>query len=140
MSRNLFDDSRDETLARALQDAAPRPPIDDVDWMALHARITGAAQPQLAQPAASPWWQPIARWSPRGIPLAAAATVLLMIGAGLIGRSSLTTPSLAAADAGFVMVEEELVNGVPVSARPLLAGVEAHGMIDAALFYDREDW
>ncbi|CAN5705518.1 hypothetical protein BH23GEM9_BH23GEM9_17120 [soil metagenome] len=148
MSRNVFDDSRDEELGRALDDAMPRPPVDDVDWSSLHARITSAAQPLLQQGitlpslhAAGPaWWQPLAGWSHRGIPLAAAATVLLLIGTAALGTA--TGRQTAAADdaMAFLTVEEELANGVEYGARSLLAGVGMDAMIDVALFDDGEDW
>jgi hypothetical protein len=138
MSRNIFDDSRDEKLTRALDEALPRPPVDDVDWSALHARIATAAQP-LLQPQLVPvveqaWWLPLARWSAAGIPLAAAASVLLMIGTARIGGGADATPG------GFVMVEEELVSGAGAQAQPLLAGVEAMDMLDVALFSAGEEW
>jgi negative regulator of sigma E activity len=150
MSRNVFDDSRDDALRKALRAAVPEPPLDDVDWDALHARITAAAQPHVrgARPrqrqapvggAAAPWWTPLAGWSARGIPLAAAATVLLVIGAGVIGTRPQTAQA-PAEDVAFRTLEEELVSGVSAGSRPLLAGVEAESMLDAALFYEGEDW
>jgi hypothetical protein len=88
----------DDPLGNELHGAS-QPPMDDVDWMALHARIRRAAEPALAAraqalaetarplagiAASSNVWQPLAGWSPFGIPLAAAATVILMIGYGIV--------------------------------------------------------
>ncbi|HSJ24959.1 MAG TPA: hypothetical protein VK929_09845 [Longimicrobiales bacterium] len=161
-----FDDSRDtplqgdDALRRGLDDAVPQPPMDDVDWMTLHARIAAAASPNLAALTAAraadavrqadairglpstrqahSVWQPLARWSPSGIPLAAAATVLLMLGAAWLG----TAPAGEVADTGdvaFRTLEEEFVDGLGVSAAPLLAGISADELLDAVLFYGGED-
>lgn len=141
MSRNTFDDDRDDVLADALRDAVPEPPLDKVDWSHLQARIAAAAQPHFApaQPrssAGAPWWQPLAGWSHRGIPLAAAATVLLMLGAGALGTRSAAVTGAAS----FHTVEEELAYGVSTGTRTLLMDMESDAMLDLALFHDREDW
>jgi hypothetical protein len=149
-----FDDSRNDTLSRALRQAAPQPPFDDVDWMALHARIGAAAQPTLAAVAAAravevaradsaarrppDVWQPLAGWSPFGIPLAAAATVLLMIGAVAAGSVGRDAPGDATTS--FHTLEEELVSGLGAGAGPILAGIGPDDMLDAVLFYGGEDW
>jgi hypothetical protein len=137
------DDGRNDPLAEALRGAVPAVPVDDVDWTALRARIGSAAEPLLA--ATRPdqntrprtWWQSLAGWSPHGIPLAAAATVLLMLAAGALrpGQADLPYPG-----SSFVTIEEELVNGLSAAARPLLAGGDTDVMLDAALFFDGEDW
>jgi hypothetical protein len=138
---HIFDDRRDDELARALADALPTPPADDVDWSALHARITVQARPllQRAPAVAKSWWQPMAHWSRAGIPLAAAASVLLVLGTARIGAGPTDTAGADTAP-GFVMIEEALVDGVAGEARPLLAGIEAADMVDVALFYEGEDW
>lgn len=149
MSRNIFDDSRDRTLADSLRDAVPQPPADEVDWNRLHARITAAAEPHFgaAATAGAPagsstpaWWQPLAGWSPRGIPLAAAATVLLMLGAGALGTAPRNAAPAPYGATTFRTVEEELVNGVALGSRTLLTGLETDAMLDAVLFDDGEDW
>lgn len=137
------DDGRNDLLAEALRAAVPAVPVDEVDWTALRARIGSAAAPLLA--AARPdrstrprtWWQPLAGWSPYGIPLAAAATVLLMLAGGALRPGQAVLPY---SGSSFVTIEEELVNGLAASARPLLAGGDADVMLDAALFFDGEDW
>lgn len=147
MSRNIFDDSRDEELARVLRDATPEPPMHEVDWAALHARITAAAQSSLqpavqpstgAQPRVSTVWQPLSAWSRRGIPLAAAASTLLVIGAAWLGLAEQAQPQQAGAE--FVMVEEQLAGGAGFGAGSLFAGLDADEMIDVALFGDGEEW
>jgi anti-sigma factor RsiW len=157
MTRDIFDERGDndgrrgdaaaEALRDALRDAAPVPPVDAVDWSALHARINAAAAPLLksTRPMAEPsaagrahtLWQPLAVWSPLGIPLAAAAAVVLMFGAGALGSQQ---AGVADADVAFVTVEEALVNGLSGGVRPLLAGLDSDAFIDVALFYDGEDW
>lgn len=152
MSRKGFDQGRDETLADALRRAVPEPPVHEVDWASLQARIASAAQPHLAgraSAAATPtgsmvppgrreaaaWWQPLAGWSPRGIPLAAAASVLLMLGAAALGTAGAGSPAPT-----FLTLEEELAYAAPAGARPLLMELERDDMLDVALFYDTEDW
>jgi hypothetical protein len=143
----------DDPLRHALGQA-PQPPADEVDWMALHARISSAAQPALRELASTrstaalrrrgatdtdsqrSIWQPLAGWSPFGIPIAAAATVLLMIGAAVIG----TEPALSTEALTFRTIEEEFVTGLGGSAAPLIAGIGTDDMLDAVLFYDAEDW
>jgi hypothetical protein len=144
MNRNMFDDTRDDDLAHALRAAVPQPPMEEVDWDTLHARITAAARPSAARPSAAvsapAWWMPLASWSPRGIPMAAAATVVLMLGAGALGTSGRDGSEPTRAAISFHTVEEELVNGLSIGSRPLLAGLETDAMLDAVLFYDGEDW
>jgi hypothetical protein len=140
-------DTPDEALQHALRDALPQPPLDDVDWSGLHARVQAVAAARLAATplaargrtaAALSWWQPLAGWSPFGIPAAAAATVLLVIaGAALLPAR---TPGVALTTPEFLTVEEELASGVATGIRPLLAGLDPAAMLDAALFYDGEEW
>jgi hypothetical protein len=165
-----FDDSRDDALPaggdalqrsdplrEALDHAAAQPPVADVDWTALHARIRAAAKPTLAALTAANaadevrrrnheaalgrhadahgLLQPLAGWSPFGIPLAAAATVLLMVGAALIGTEPLVSDDMA-----FHTIEEEFMAGLGNGAAPFLATAGADDMLDAVLFYDREEW
>jgi hypothetical protein len=140
----------DDPLGNELHGAS-QPPMDDVDWMALHARIRRAAEPALAAraqalaetarplagiAASSNVWQPLAGWSPFGIPLAAAATVILMIGAARVG----TEPVRRSDTGSFRTIEEEFVIGLGGNAAPLVAGIGSEDMLDAVLFYDGEDW
>lgn len=137
MNRNLFDDSPDPELRHALRSAAPPPPVDDVDWPALQQRITAAAQSRFRpRPAVQTVWQPLAGWARPGIPLAAAAALLLVLGTGtLTGRAE-----PMAGDDGFVTIEEELFNGMGAAERSLLAELDGDDFVDVALFYDAEDW
>jgi hypothetical protein len=139
MNRNMFDDTRDDDLADALRSALPQPPMEEVDWDSLQARISAAARPSMAASAPA-WWLPLANWSPRGIPVAAAATVVLMLGAGALGTAGRGGSEPMGAAISFRTVEEELVNGLSIGSRPLLAGLETEALLDAVLFYDGEDW
>jgi hypothetical protein len=139
MSRNMFDDSRNPELQRALRDALPPPPIDAVDWTALQQRITAAAQPHFQPaPAVQTVWQPLAGWSRLGIPLSAAAALVMV----LIGTGVLTAPATepTARDDGYVTIEEELFNGLGAAGQSLLAELDGDAFVDVALFYDGEDW
>jgi hypothetical protein len=171
----------DDDLRHALQEALPEPPAGEVDWEALHARVTTAARPKLDAMAtgeatppvqgdaragrrgrlqtapssqdaragrrgrlqtapssqdAGTVWQPLAGWSPRGIPLAAAASLLLMLGATLMGGSPAGGPT---AVASFRTIEEEFASRLAPGAGALLAG-GSDDMLDAVLFPDGEDW
>jgi hypothetical protein len=132
-------DQRDEALGAALRASAPPPPIDDVDWTALHARITAAAPGFRHGRQATPvrgWWQPLAGWSPRGIPLAAAASLLLMLAAAALTGG----PAAENGPVGFRTVEEELADGLSAGARSLFADGGSEAVLDVALFSDGEDW
>jgi hypothetical protein len=135
--------TRDDALGAVIRRGTPAPPVDAVDWPALHARITAAAAPLLegVRPAvapapARPWWQPLAGWSPLGIPAAAAASVLLVLAAGALEQR--TEPASSAA--AFMTVEEELAGGLSAGARVLLADPGSSAVLDVALFAEGEDW
>lgn len=134
-------DARDDALGAALRSAAPAPPIDAVDFAALHARISAAAAPTLARQhrraPARAWWQPLAGWSAAGIPLAAAASVLLVLAAGGLQREA---GPAAGAMVAFRTLEEELAEGLSTDARQLFAEVGSEAVLDVALFSDGEDW
>ncbi len=73
-----------DALRRALLAASPEPPLDAVDWDALHGRVMAQAPKILARSAARrAWWDVAAAWAARGIPVtaasAAAAAVLLAL-------------------------------------------------------------
>jgi hypothetical protein len=149
MSRDRLHDERDgedssdvDDLRAALAAAMPEPPLDAVDWDGLQLRITAAATPLLARrPQGAParaWWQPLAGWSPRGIPLTAAAALLLMLGAGLLHTDG--APAASHGIAYFWTVEEELAWGSAADGRSLLDAAGEDGILDAALFYDAEEW
>jgi hypothetical protein len=146
--RNTTPDVPSADVGAALRAALPEPPTDDVDWGGLHARISAAAAPlleeRLAQHAnprralARSWWQPLAGWSPFGIPVAAAASILLMLAAGVLRTGAQAETEFVASP--FHTLEEELASGVSGGLRPLLAGVGSEAMLDVALFFDGEDW
>jgi hypothetical protein len=138
MSTDRFDDDVvDVRLREALRRAVAPPPTDDVDWIGLHARITAAAGALNSTPVPTrAWWQPLAGWSPRGIPLAAAASVLLMLAADALTQEA--TPGAAPAVERFHTVEEELAWAAGGGSGELLQGLERDGMLDVALFY--EEW
>lgn len=149
----------DDPLRRALHAAAPPPPVNDVDWMALHARITAAARPTLDAVAAGrsldvvnvdaaaatsaagktggSVWLPLAGWSPLGIPMAAAAAVLLVLGATLLADAP--APRVSAVASSFRTIEEEFASGLDYGVGAMLAG-GTDDVLDAVLFLDGEDW
>lgn len=130
---NMHDD--DAILRELLRSSATRPPFEDVDWQALHAGIRQRAQP-LLRPGRTAWWQLVAGWSGRGIPLGAAAAAALMIalGTGLIGSRS--APAAAREDAAFHTIEEELAAAAPL----LLTDADSDQLIEAMLLYDGGEW
>jgi negative regulator of sigma E activity len=124
----------DAALRSLLKRHARKPPADDVDWSALHARITTTAAPQFRRRPQVVWWQQVAGWSPRGIPLAAAAAAALAIvlGTGIVGTGATGQDS----SASFLTLEEELAAGSVVF---LAASDDVDAVIDALLFYDMEE-
>jgi hypothetical protein len=127
-------DHPDALLRSLLRSTAPTPPVDDVDWSALHACITTRARP-LVRPRSAAWWQLLAGWSSRGIPAAATAAAVAVL---LLG-SVLRPPPAPSAD--FRVIEEELAAGMNEGSLPLLlASSSDDEMLDALLFYDEEAW
>jgi hypothetical protein len=126
-----IDPHADAALKAWLGAAAPEPPVDDVDWQALHARITDRAVPLLRRQRGA-WWQLVAGWSPRSIPAAAtaAAALLLVLATGVV------PPARPIAAVTVLTLEEELA---AESAALLAAGDDADAVLDALLFYDMED-
>jgi len=74
-----------DALRRALRAASPEPPLDAVDWDALHGRVMAQATQILARTTVRRrWWDEVAAWASRGIPItavsAAAAALVLVLG------------------------------------------------------------
>jgi hypothetical protein len=134
MSNDIPGDVSDDGLRAALGAAFPEPPVDDVDWIGLHGRIVGAAATRRRTVPVRAWWQPLAGWSRRGIPLAAAASALLVLAAGALQLRTAGTTDAAL----FSTVEEELAWGAGAGGLPLLDELDGEGMLDVALFY--EEW
>ena len=129
------DETQDHELSAALREAVPAPPVDAVDWSALHGRIVACATPLLAdrrtiRPGV---WQTLSGWAAGAIPLtaAAAAVVLVLLGTWL-GRGS-----GAGVTAGeFATVEEALADDLFAGSAPLLiAGATDDDVLDALVFY-----
>lgn len=142
MNDHDIDSTRDAELRELLQRNTDAPPFDDVDWSALRARITSAAAPLLGMRSpSSAWWQLVAGWSSRGVPVAAtaAAAVLVALGTGLLpdrptddGAPVAQSETVAPA---FITLEEELAYG---SAALMVAGNDSDAVVDALLFHVEE--
>lgn len=132
------DEYDDAELKHLLRTHTPAPPIDEVDWSALHARTTAGAAPLLRRRSTT-WWQLLgSRSSYAARTAAAAAAVAVLIATGVLMPDR---PSAAAYQAEFRTVEEELALGLPYSSVPLLATEADNGdVIDALLLYDGEEW
>jgi hypothetical protein len=131
------DDANDETLRALLRASVPAPPVDDVDWTALHARTVTDAAPVLRRRGRS-WWQVLAGTSDGARYLAAAASLALVITAAALMPER---PSTAARTYELRTIEEELALGVPYSSVPLLAAdADNSTVIDALLLFDGEEW
>ena len=132
-------DGNDDTALRHLLRAhTPAPPVDEVDWSALHARTTADAAPLLRRRTVT-WWQLLgSRSSHASRTAAAAAAVVVLIAAGALMPDR---PAALAHQAEFRTVEEELARGLPYASVPLLATEADNGdVIDALLLYDGEEW
>ena len=136
-------ENHDAALRALLRANAPEPPVDDVDWSSLHARIAQRAQPVLQRgPGTASSWHMLARWSAIGVPLtaAAAAVVALLIASDAIAPRETVAPLAdAAVSESLVTVEEALTYTITDEERAvLIAGADEAEMLDAVLFYEEE--
>lgn len=132
---STHDDASLRTLLRA---SAPAPPLDDVDWAALHARTTACAAPLLRRRSGT-WWQVLGRSPSHGLRAAAfAASIALVLTTSVMMTER---PFTVAYETEFRTIEEELALSVPYASVPLLAaGADNGTIIDALLLYDQEEW
>ena len=127
----------DPSLRNLLRAHTPAPPLDEVDWSALHVRTTARAAPLLRRRAAT-WWQILGSRSSHPLRAAAAAAIVLLVAAGMLMPER---PATASHETDFRTVEEELALGLPYGSVPLLAAQADNGdVIDALLLYDGEQW
>lgn len=127
----------DTALRQVLRTHAPAPPIDDVDWSALHARITRDAAPLLRRRPVT-WWQLLGSPSADMRRIVAAAAIAVLVGAGALMPDR---PAPLTGPPEFRTIEEELAASVPYASVPLLAGdADNSDVIDALLLYDGEEW
>ena len=130
------DAPEDVKLGALLRDTAAVPPLDDVDWAALHARTTAGATALLNRRRRS-WWQVLGSDSVFSGRLAAAAAAAVLV----TGTVLMPQRPGATATAEFRTIEEELALSVPYVSVPLLAEDAGSGaVIDALLLYDQEAW
>ena len=118
---------RDARLRSMLRNAVQTPPVDDVDWDALHGAIMARGRGVRRTPV----WQTLAIWSSRGIPAAAAAAVVAALMLGTVLRPD-PVDALA-----FTVIEEELATDLAGSLPVLVAGAD-EDVLDALLFHDVE--
>lgn len=134
MTHDRQDDASMQDLLRA---HAPLPPVDEVDWPALHGRITDRATPLLRRPPAT-WWQVLGNRSTHMRHAAAAAGLAVLVGAGVLMPER---PAPLVVQPEFRTIEEELAASVPYASVPLLASnADDSDVIDALLLYDGEEW
>lgn len=131
---NEHDDSAWAALLRA--NSAP-PPIDDVDWSAFHARIAADAAPLLRRRTTT-WWLLLGGGSTR---MARAGAAVAAVAIAIVGALAMPQrPAGLAADSEFRTIEEVLTDGLPYTSVPLLAAdADRSDVLDALLFYDREE-
>jgi negative regulator of sigma E activity len=130
------EEMHDHELSAALREAVPAPPVDAVDWSALHGRIVARAAPLLTGRAtARPGvWQTLSGWATGAIPLtaAAAAVLLLVLGTGVYRSTNDDVDGSA-----FQTVEEALADDLFSGSAPLLiADATDDDVFDALLFYE----
>jgi hypothetical protein len=134
MTYDRHGDAQVEDLLRAF---APPVPEDEVDWSALHTRITADAAPLLRRRPAV-WWHVLGSRSANMRRTAAAAAIAVLAAAGVLMPER---PPTVAFQPEFRTIEEELAASVPYASVPLLAGgADDSDVIDALLFYDGEEW
>lgn len=126
----------DPELAALLRRHAAAPPLDAVDWDALHARTTASAAALLHRRRQS-WWHVLGSHSLASSGLAAAAAAVVLA----VGSILMPQRPAAGGATEFRTIEEELALAVPYSSVPLLAQDDGSGaVIDALLLYDEEEW
>lgn len=132
----LHDPADDVAWQSLLRRNTPSPPMDEVEWDALHARITDRAAPLIGRRSPS-WWQLLSDSVPyRPRVLAAAAVVTLAI-AGVLMPERPVSP---AATLEFRTIEEELAGDLINGPVPMLAaGASGDDVLDFLLFYDMEE-
>jgi hypothetical protein len=115
----------DPQLRAALKDVLAAP-VDDVDWDRLHGQIMadawarGRRRPERA-------FARVAAWSPRGIPLAAAALVAAALALWIAPPPPARTPPPE-----FWPVAQELISALPEETRLLLdAGTDVESLLRA---------
>lgn len=81
------DPPADPRLAEAMRAAFPPPTLDPADLDALARRITERAELTLARlRGRAPWWAYAAGWARAAVPVALAASVILALMLGALGR------------------------------------------------------
>jgi len=129
----------DPRLRAELQAALPEPPVDEVDWEGLRARIAAGAEPRLARlrlggRARAAWWEYAARWAAPVLPAAVAVAAALAL---LLGRLDNGTPTATATVASATRGEtqpsviEAAVSGS--SSTVLVATADQDALLRAAV-------
>lgn len=100
-SSNEDEPARDARLGQLLRSVVGEPPLGEMDWPALAARIGDA----IRSPHAAPWWSHVERWKRRALPLALAA--------GLVGAVALWNAATGSRpDASWGSAPVDLVSAV----------------------------
>jgi hypothetical protein len=133
--QNAHDDASLKALLHAI---SPAPPMEDVDWDALHARTTARATPLLRRRAGT-WWQILGTRSSHGVRnAAAAASIAILLATGFLMPER---PAPGSSQTELRTIEEELALSLPYASVPLLAAdADNADVIDALLLYDGEEW
>jgi hypothetical protein len=129
---------RDAALADRLRDALPAPPLEDVDWGALHGRVMAAARPRLR---AATWWEPMGAWAARGIPATAAAAALAAFALAVLPpRDRAADYARLASDGARYSLEDALAADLPEPTRALFAAGGGDADPGLLLLFEGDDW
>ncbi|HEY8485694.1 MAG TPA: hypothetical protein VIL13_13855 [Longimicrobiales bacterium] len=130
----------DEALREALRAALPEPPLEEVDWEGLHGRIMANVRPWFARAPRRQWWEFLAGWAGRGVPVAAsaAAAAAVVVGFGLVSAVGDQGGEVVVPPAGAV-VEEELATALPEGVYRLLASEAGEDALLDVVFYEHEE-
>ncbi|HEX8359707.1 MAG TPA: hypothetical protein VF613_06365 [Longimicrobium sp.] len=119
--------TRDPALAALLREAAPEPPLDDVDWERLRGAVSARAELPLARLRrdAAP------RWTRRWLPLGAAAS----IAAAAFAVALRTSPDPAPLPVEERRLVEAIVaESLPANVDQMISGDAAEGaLMEAAV-------
>jgi hypothetical protein len=126
----------DSAWAALLRTNSTTPPIDGVDWTALHARIAAGAAPLLRRRTPT-WWLLLGGGSTRVVRAVTAVAAVII---AIVSALAMPQRPEGLADTEFRTIEEVLTDGLPYTSVPLLAADADRGdVLDALLFYDREE-
>ena len=130
----------DPRLRAELEAALPEPPVDEVDWEGLRARIARGAEPRLARlrlggRARAAWWEYAARWAAPMLPAAVAVAAALALLLGRLDNNSTPTATATVASATRSETQQSVIEAAVSgsSSTVLVATADQDALLRAAV-------